>query len=535
MLGRWDVLHGDNQLPLVLVETSNICPNLQRGENYQALQRSHGTHSDSLVSSTSRLGQGLGFSKMWLSWHIFESLPANSPQRTSAAQLLWELPLAQSPDKEREARLKADLPFFTTAALLSASGVFTPHTFDLAKPFGNAQLRSPHPSARQGLYPNSARQGRLWAARAHLAMQGQELLQVALEVPGTQGNLHLPQERVAAEAVVVPHRELQRPREQEGLVNLILGREKTTGEGSRGQGQAWQIPSATAPEHERRQVRKQWMHTGACFSFIPCLPTPQTARAAVQEPVLSQQAAPGARTHGIWPSHHQQSSAKPPSLRWSEHRPQQTWLCEPENQTAALASSCARVPGLRGALLHSGTESASRDGKGQCQVVLPWGPELISVPCPPSCHCNTPPGARKTPPWKEISRMPQEPRTCPVTQPHLQLCLHPTVALGPGSTARAEQGFCSFQGAVSGHGSSAETLLQGWELSPPLACCSSIPWVPAGQPSPTDLQQLVVQGIDGIAFDGCLALPLPGFVGQEVGLHIPEGRTGSTSSRPLQS
>lgn len=54
---------------------------------------------------------------------------------------------------------------------------------------------------------------------------------MALEVPGVQWDLHLPQERVAAKAIVVPHRELQRPRKQERLVNLILGREgKTTGE-----------------------------------------------------------------------------------------------------------------------------------------------------------------------------------------------------------------------------------------------------------------------------------------------------------------
>lgn len=56
-------------------------------------------------------------------------------------------------------------------------------------------------------------------------MQGQKLLQVALEVPGIQRDLHLPQERVAAKAVMVPDRELQCPCEQEGLVNLILGRE----------------------------------------------------------------------------------------------------------------------------------------------------------------------------------------------------------------------------------------------------------------------------------------------------------------------
>lgn len=54
---------------------------------------------------------------------------------------------------------------------------------------------------------------------------------MALEVPGIQWHLHLPQKRVAAKAVVVPHRELQRPRQQQGLVNLILGREsKTPGE-----------------------------------------------------------------------------------------------------------------------------------------------------------------------------------------------------------------------------------------------------------------------------------------------------------------
>lgn len=63
MLGRWDVLHGDNQLPLVLVETSSICPNLPRGENYQPLQSSHGTHGVSLVCSTSPgWDKGLGLS-----------------------------------------------------------------------------------------------------------------------------------------------------------------------------------------------------------------------------------------------------------------------------------------------------------------------------------------------------------------------------------------------------------------------------------------------------------------------------------------
>lgn len=81
-----------------------------------------------------------------------------------------------------------------------------------------------------------------------------------------------------------------------------------------------------------------------------------------------------ASTHGIRPSHHKQSSASPP-------KPQQTWQWEPKNQSTALTSSCARVPGLRCALPDSGTESASRDGEGQCQVVLPWGPEL-SYLCP---------------------------------------------------------------------------------------------------------------------------------------------------------
>lgn len=33
VLGGWDVLHGDNQLPLVLVEASSICPSLQRGND----------------------------------------------------------------------------------------------------------------------------------------------------------------------------------------------------------------------------------------------------------------------------------------------------------------------------------------------------------------------------------------------------------------------------------------------------------------------------------------------------------------------
>lgn len=56
-------------------------------------------------------------------------------------------------------------------------------------------------------------------------MQGQKLLQVALKVPGIQWDLHLSQECVAAKAIVVPDRELQRPRKQEGLVNLVLGRE----------------------------------------------------------------------------------------------------------------------------------------------------------------------------------------------------------------------------------------------------------------------------------------------------------------------
>lgn len=91
-----------------------------------------------------------------------------------------------------------------------------------------------------------------------------------------------------------------------------------------------------------------------------------------------------ASTHGIRPSHHKQSSASPP-------KPQQTWQWEPKNQSTALTSSCARVPGLRRALPDLGTESASRDGEGQCQVVLPWGPELSylcpSGCCPPSCHC----------------------------------------------------------------------------------------------------------------------------------------------------
>lgn len=66
----------------------------------------------------------------------------------------------------------------------------------------------------------------------YLAVQRQKLLQVAVEVPGVHGDLHLPQERVPAETIVVPDRELQRPCQQEGLVDLILGREasKETGE-----------------------------------------------------------------------------------------------------------------------------------------------------------------------------------------------------------------------------------------------------------------------------------------------------------------
>lgn len=80
-------------------------------------------------------------------------------------------------------------------------------------------------------------------------------------------------------------------------------------------------------------------------------------------------------------------------------------------------------------------QSDCRDGEGQCQGDLPWGTEFISVPVaaalpPDTVTCLQGPGS----PWKEISRvsrmpllwgMPREPGTCPVTQSHLQLCLHP--------------------------------------------------------------------------------------------------------------
>lgn len=34
VLGRWDVLHGDHQLPFVLGEASSIHPSLQRGNGW---------------------------------------------------------------------------------------------------------------------------------------------------------------------------------------------------------------------------------------------------------------------------------------------------------------------------------------------------------------------------------------------------------------------------------------------------------------------------------------------------------------------
>lgn len=62
------------------------------------------------------------------------------------------------------------------------------------------------------------------------------------------------------------------------------------------------------------------MHTEARSSFFPCLLKPESPRAVVQEPVLSQQMVLRARTHGIRPSHHKLSSASSLSLRWSEHK-----------------------------------------------------------------------------------------------------------------------------------------------------------------------------------------------------------------------
>ena len=59
----------------------------------------------------------------------------------------------------------------------------------------------------------------------------------------------------------------------------------------------------------------------------------------------------------------------------------------------------------------------------------------------------------------------------------------------------------------------------------PQAEGSWLPW-----PIPAHLQQLVVQRVYSVALDGCLALPLPGFVRQEVSLHIPEGRSRRSSS-----
>lgn len=128
-------------------------------------------------------------------------------------------------------------------------------------------------------------------AGTHLAMQGQELLQVCLQVPGVQRDLCLPQEGVSAETVVVPHRELQSPRQQQGPADLVLGTEESPAE---------QMPSATAHGHDRSHGC-----TGACSSCFPCLLEAQSPQKGQWCRSLSSPSTRGlrARTHGI---HHTQ-------------------------------------------------------------------------------------------------------------------------------------------------------------------------------------------------------------------------------------
>lgn len=59
-------------------------------------------------------------------------------------------------------------------------------------------------------------------ALQYLCVEGQALLCSGLEVPGVQRQLHLSQEGVVSEAVLVPHRQLQGPHDQLGLSDTVL-------------------------------------------------------------------------------------------------------------------------------------------------------------------------------------------------------------------------------------------------------------------------------------------------------------------------
>ena len=57
---------------------------------------------------------------------------------------------------------------------------------------------------------------------SYLGLQGVPLLQLGVELPGVEAELHLPQEAVVAKAVVVPHRQLQCPGLQLGVADHVL-------------------------------------------------------------------------------------------------------------------------------------------------------------------------------------------------------------------------------------------------------------------------------------------------------------------------
>ena len=56
----------------------------------------------------------------------------------------------------------------------------------------------------------------------YLGLQCVPLLYIGVKLPGVEGELHLSQEAVVSEAVVVPHGQLQRARLQLGVADGVL-------------------------------------------------------------------------------------------------------------------------------------------------------------------------------------------------------------------------------------------------------------------------------------------------------------------------
>lgn len=100
----------------------------------------------------------------------------------------------------------------------------------------SARLRLPRlerPSGAKGVWGGEG--AGLWGAvgegiwgsgqcGAHPGLQGEPLGARVGPVPGAQRDLHLAQEEIPAQAVVVPHRQVQRPALQVPLLQLVLVR-----------------------------------------------------------------------------------------------------------------------------------------------------------------------------------------------------------------------------------------------------------------------------------------------------------------------